>query len=343
MTRKRPKSHVTEGEAYNILCDKLPHEWISRPLPPPDYGIDYEVEIVEEGLVTGHRLIIQVRGSDHIDSSDDYISYSIKVDLLEYYMNNDIPVILARVDTQRKEVYWLFIQEYVYETLNKSVPNWKKQESVTLHIPRNNSLPETSDKLRTIAEQGIPYLVSKSLQSMAVIIGKIEKQSLPGGSIILLIMARSRDMDRKQYIIDIGLEQKKNRISLLMAEDQSLIFQLYDKSGIEKRIMSHVNQAKWTLDEWHVVICDWSKNPGFMRLYVDTHPEASYETSIIEIEDIPDHPSVLIGTDITKTLFAEMTLQRLTILRNTLPDSYIKELTLNNFENAMQTISEIYF
>ena len=51
---KRPNQHVIDTQAQRLFQQSLPAEWVIRPLAS-DYGIDYEVEIVEGGLLTGSR------------------------------------------------------------------------------------------------------------------------------------------------------------------------------------------------------------------------------------------------------------------------------------------------
>jgi hypothetical protein len=53
---KRPRQHVMEDASGRLFQSLLPEEWIVRPIAK-DYGVDFEVELVDQKIVSGDRAI----------------------------------------------------------------------------------------------------------------------------------------------------------------------------------------------------------------------------------------------------------------------------------------------
>lgn len=164
---ERPSQHVTETESAIIFSQTIPSEWVNRDIKP-DYGLDKSVEIVEGGKVTGKELLIQLKGTTTINVTDGYVSYPLEVKNLKYYLERDTPVILTVVDVPSKKCYWLFIQEYIYQTLDEANPNWKQQETVTVKIPVTNDLVSTIPQLKGVALGGTTYILLKKLDKIPI-------------------------------------------------------------------------------------------------------------------------------------------------------------------------------
>jgi len=63
---KRIKQHKAESDSYAILLYKLKDLGIFRNLTGNDYGIDFEIEIVTDGAVTGKYVKAQVKSSEKL-------------------------------------------------------------------------------------------------------------------------------------------------------------------------------------------------------------------------------------------------------------------------------------
>ena len=59
---RRPSQHVVEDRAKRLIREILPVEWIVRNLPK-DYGVDFEIEMVDANFVTGNRVWVQSKGT----------------------------------------------------------------------------------------------------------------------------------------------------------------------------------------------------------------------------------------------------------------------------------------
>ena len=162
---KRPEVHVMEDISEDIFKSFLPNEWIIRKIPK-DYGVDYEIEIVEKDIVTGKRIWFQLKGTRRIDKrikqidipenlksefkgidkiEVEYISFQIDTKLLKYSINCDFPLLLGVVDINERNVYWLPLQDYILENLEFKRNDWRDLNSVTIHLPAENNLRDDNE------------------------------------------------------------------------------------------------------------------------------------------------------------------------------------------------------
>lgn len=164
---ERPPQHVSETESIKIFSQAIPSEWVIRDISP-DYGLDKSVEVVEGGKVSGKEVFVQLKGTNTISITNGYVSFIMEVKNLTYYLERDTPVVLTVVDITSKKCYWLFVQEYIYETLEVDNPKWKQQETVTLKIPSTNELALTLSRFRGVAEGGTTYILLKKLNKIPI-------------------------------------------------------------------------------------------------------------------------------------------------------------------------------
>lgn len=150
---KRPIAHVNEDKSEDIFKKHIPVEWIIRKIPK-DYGIDYEIEIVENEEVTGKQIWIQLKSTENIEvktkkiagleeaQSIKYIAYQTPVNLLKYSLSCDFPLILGVVNLTNEMVYWIPLQEEITMNLEDKNPIWREQDTVVIHIPYHNNLKD---------------------------------------------------------------------------------------------------------------------------------------------------------------------------------------------------------
>ena len=78
------------------LCFLEKFGWIEREQYVADYGIDTQVEIVENGNPTGLLYCVQVKtGKSYINKTKDSITYYPKEKHVNYWLNHSLPVLLA--------------------------------------------------------------------------------------------------------------------------------------------------------------------------------------------------------------------------------------------------------
>jgi len=142
---KRPRSHEIDEQAQRCFQRALPLGWIVR-THDPDYGSDFEVEIVENEEVTGLTFLVQLKGTASLRSirHDTAVSFALETKHLVYYVDRvRRPVLLVVVDVEEEMAYWVFLQGYALSCLKGK--RWRDQATVAIHLPKKNLLERTDD------------------------------------------------------------------------------------------------------------------------------------------------------------------------------------------------------
>lgn len=152
---KRPIQHQIDTAARLVFQQSLPCSWIVRELKP-DYGLDYEVEIVTGEKPTGVTFCVQLKGTTSPKYINEVLTLDFEVDKLIYYFEKvHKPVFIVVADLKNNKCFWLFTQRYIQQILRRQKPRWHTQKSVTLHIPTSNQLPARIQLLQQVAEDGL--------------------------------------------------------------------------------------------------------------------------------------------------------------------------------------------
>lgn len=106
---KQIQQHKNESDSFAIILYKLRELGIFRNVTSQDYGIDFEIEVVEEGRVCGHCVKVQIKSSEdlYIDKEGRPLVGGIKQTTLRYWaeLSYSIPVIALCVDLKTETIY----------------------------------------------------------------------------------------------------------------------------------------------------------------------------------------------------------------------------------------------
>ena len=106
---KQIQQHKNESYSFAIILYKLRELGIFRNVTSQDYGIDFEIELVEDGRVCGHCVKVQVKSSEnlHIGTDGKPTISGIKQTTLRYWaeLSYSIPVIALCVDLRSETIY----------------------------------------------------------------------------------------------------------------------------------------------------------------------------------------------------------------------------------------------
>lgn len=102
---RRPSQHVLDTAAQRIFESSLPAEWVVRP-QYPDYGIDYQCEIVDDLEVTAICFEVQLKGHNELAYENDHAKIRLATADLTNWEKRLLPVVVVAVDCSRKGVYW---------------------------------------------------------------------------------------------------------------------------------------------------------------------------------------------------------------------------------------------
>jgi Domain of unknown function (DUF4365) len=158
---KRPDQHIIDERAQRLLGRLLPAEWIVRPLPK-DYGVDFEIEIVDQHVVSGNRVWVQLKGRASVlkqrelsephpfwpdrPAPQRYVSYSTPTRLLDYALRCGFPMLLSVADLQAESIFWLPLRDEIETNFDHRRPAWRDQGTATLRIPIENSLSHDAEQ-----------------------------------------------------------------------------------------------------------------------------------------------------------------------------------------------------
>lgn len=152
---KLPKAKSqTERIGVNMVNKIITNElgWIFREQPTDDYGIDAQIEIVDEDLVTGRLIAAQIKtGKSYFrNSNEQEIIFRGKIEHLNYWSNHSLPVVLILCDPNENVCYWTKVSEEAVEKTSNDY--WK------IAVPKRNVLGAiASESLQRIAENKTDY------------------------------------------------------------------------------------------------------------------------------------------------------------------------------------------
>lgn len=133
---QRTPEHVTGDKASDIFRVRRKPDWVVNP-SESDYGWDFIVEIITNGGPK-EDFYVQVKGTDSLVYTNNIISCSIEVRTINFLLGKSIPSMLCICDTSKpsgqETIYWVWLRETIKEIEQKN-PEWKKQETITIHIP----------------------------------------------------------------------------------------------------------------------------------------------------------------------------------------------------------------
>lgn len=169
----RTETHITDTKAIKKILNIIPDHWVIRELSERDYGIDLMVEIFYEdgfdknGKVkyesSGNVFYLQVKGtSKKLRFREDEISFQLDRKTLLYVEKFTTPFLLVRLSTDNKhndDIYFVWLQRYIKDKLDKNIPNWRDalQKSFSIKIPKDNKLSQQFYKVESIASH-IKYI-----------------------------------------------------------------------------------------------------------------------------------------------------------------------------------------
>ena len=106
---KRIEQHKHESDSFAVILYKLKEIGIFRNITESDYGIDFEIEVVNGNQVEGHCIKVQVKSSDKLKVSKDGHAKvgGIKQTTLYYWaeLSYNVPVVAIAVDLAEEKIY----------------------------------------------------------------------------------------------------------------------------------------------------------------------------------------------------------------------------------------------
>lgn len=106
---KRIEQHKHESDSFAVILYKLKEIGIFRNITESDYGIDFEIEVVNGNQVEGHCIKVQVKSSDRLTVRKDGHAKvgGIKQATLYYWaeLSYNVPMVAIAVDLAEEKIY----------------------------------------------------------------------------------------------------------------------------------------------------------------------------------------------------------------------------------------------
>lgn len=108
---KYKKTNKTAREGINWITSIIESEfnWIFRTVnQEDDFGIDGFFDIItDEGYVTGQSFAVQIKtGQSYLNKRENHILFKGDTKHINYYLNNQLPVLIIIVDLDNEMAYW---------------------------------------------------------------------------------------------------------------------------------------------------------------------------------------------------------------------------------------------
>ncbi len=117
-----------------------------------DNDIDGEVEVFDpvNKQTSGKFIKVQIKSISRTSVKDGVISYPCPIKFLHFCDVCDIPVILILYDVDAKVAYWLWVQHYLYNKLDRENASWRGNiSSATVTFSINDIVSFTSASLES--------------------------------------------------------------------------------------------------------------------------------------------------------------------------------------------------
>lgn len=123
---------------------------IFREQPTDDYGIDAQIETIENGYASGKLIAVQIKSGEHYfkEKTKESIVYRGNRKHYDYWINHSLPVVIVLYDSKKDTCYWNVVNE---ETVTLTTKGWK------IEIPFSNLLQNAKREFCILADNLTEY------------------------------------------------------------------------------------------------------------------------------------------------------------------------------------------
>jgi hypothetical protein len=166
-TRSRAQKIGAKGQAWLIARIEEHDDWLARTLGE-DYGVDIEAELVEEGVIQGEILKIQIKTTSKPTVKEGAIKFEIERKYIEYAQTCRYPVVLVLVDITEGDAWYLWVQEWLIRRRSVEGRLESIQDSWTQWVTLENSISSgLNSELKRIAQwRGETQLILSLIDSL---------------------------------------------------------------------------------------------------------------------------------------------------------------------------------
>lgn len=123
---------------------------IFREQPTDDYGVDAQIETIENGYATGKLIAVQIKSGESYfnETTSESIIFRGERKHYDYWLNHSLPVIIVLYNPTNDTCYWNVVNS---KTATLTSKNWK------IEVPFSNLLEKAKPKLFELADNLTEY------------------------------------------------------------------------------------------------------------------------------------------------------------------------------------------
>lgn len=264
---KRPKQHEIDSKGLAILQYKLSPHFIFRSITERDYGIDALLEMTEGGSVTGKFITVQVKskGSIHWNKKNQF-KEKINSSTVNYWMNNNDPVLIFLVDCEKEIVYFANAKRQARENYSQL-----SSSGVSFEFLEENDITSDVGLVRMLAsifiENDYQEFIS-AVKDFVMNLGNYNEhlESNQGRDFFLFVDEEQIDMTRHIYKVLMNINNylliSLPTIPTKEIREKSLsIYEAYYKDNFYEIIEWENSELNFWLEKWKNIIL-----PGLKHL-----------------------------------------------------------------------------
>jgi hypothetical protein len=152
--RRKPSAKVASaGVTHTKLAIEDELGWLFREQPTEDYGIDAHAEVVDDELVRGRLLALQIKSGEHWfrEPAPEGWWFRPDMDHVQYWTNHSLPVVVVLYHPATKRCHWQLVN---HETLVETSTGGCK-----LLVPEAQVLDGSAAAPLHDAAEGDPYVL----------------------------------------------------------------------------------------------------------------------------------------------------------------------------------------
>lgn len=151
---KRPPHHITDSRGKAQLREVFESlGWVVNEIPE-DYGVDFDIQIFQDGKATGEWFKVQLKSSESTSYSASHDSISQQLEYthaVHYSTEIRAPMFLMHADVENQKTFWHAPQLDPRLANLALLPD--PPSSVTVRIPTSNALPDSLPQMLTALER----------------------------------------------------------------------------------------------------------------------------------------------------------------------------------------------
>jgi Domain of unknown function (DUF4365) len=220
---ERPQSHITDSRGKAQMRSVFESSgWTVNEIEH-DYGVDFDVQLFENGEATGEWFKVQLKSSENTPYSakGDFISEELSREhAVHFSAEMRDPIFVVHADVTSERTFWYAPQ------LDTPISLIDSRENITVRVPTRNKLPDTLPRLvsalRTIRIRlGAKTVAESSISDFATSIDDRDRARLITG--IQDKVDGLRLAHIQKFIIDGSLDEAAADIENLAANSQSSV------------------------------------------------------------------------------------------------------------------------